>query len=163
RTQGENLVPILVYLNGHYARTRGFEVEFEKRRQGGYWSGKVSYSYQQTKGKSSDPNEAKVAQLSEFSAAETRLSETFVRWNRPPRRAVPREAARRLGLAQADGPQPVSPGLLGTRVHAGVRSPLERDRRALLAQRSVPGHARHAPQSLLQARRPSARPEHRGP
>src|SRR5262249_53141603 len=38
---------------------------------------------QQTKGKSSDPNEAKVAQLSEFSAAETRLSETFVRWNRP--------------------------------------------------------------------------------
>ncbi len=83
RTQGENLVPILIYLNGHFARTKGFEVEFEKRRGGGYWLGKLSYTYQQTKGKSSDPNEAKVAQLGEFDAAETRLSETFVRWNRP--------------------------------------------------------------------------------
>lgn len=83
RTQGENLVPILIYLNGHFARTRGFEVELEKRRSGGYWSGKLSYTFQQTKGKSSDPNEAKVAQLGEFNAAETRLSETFVRWNRP--------------------------------------------------------------------------------
>ncbi|HKQ58522.1 MAG TPA: TonB-dependent receptor [Candidatus Eisenbacteria bacterium] len=83
RTQGSNLVPILVYLNGHFARTKGFEVEFEKRRQQGYWSGKLSYTYQQTKGKSSDPNEAKVAQLNEFDAGETRLSETFVRWNRP--------------------------------------------------------------------------------
>lgn len=83
RTQGANLVPILVYLNGHFARTKGFEVEIEKRRSGGYWSGKLSYSFQQTKGKSSDPNEAKVAQLNEFDAAETRLSETFVRWNRP--------------------------------------------------------------------------------
>ena len=83
RTQGTNLVPILVYLNGHFARTKGFEVEVEKRRQGGYWTGKLAYSYQQTKGKSSDPNEAKVAQLNDFDAAETRLSETFVRWNRP--------------------------------------------------------------------------------
>ena len=83
RTQGSNLVPILVYLNGHFARTKGFEIEVEKRRGGGYWSGKLAYSYQQTKGKSSDPNEAKIAQLNEFNAAETRLSETFVRWNRP--------------------------------------------------------------------------------
>jgi hypothetical protein len=83
RTQGENLVPVLIYLNGHFARTKGFEIELEKRRGDGYWSGKVSYSYQQTKGKSGDPNEAKVAQLNDFSAAETRLSETFVRWNRP--------------------------------------------------------------------------------
>src|SRR5262249_972097 len=83
RTQGSNLVPILIYLNGHFARTRGFEVELEKRRGGGTWSGKLSYTFQQTKGKSSDPNEAKVAQLGEFNAAETRLSETFLRWNRP--------------------------------------------------------------------------------
>ncbi len=83
RTQGSNLVPILVYLNGHFARTKGFEVEVEKRRGAGYWTGKLSYSFQQTKGKSSDPNEAKVAQLNDFDAAETRLSETFVRWNRP--------------------------------------------------------------------------------
>lgn len=83
RTQGADLVPVLIYLNGHFARTKGFEVEFEKRRGDGYWSGKLAYSYQQTKGKSGDPNEAKVAQLNDFSAAETRLSETFVRWNRP--------------------------------------------------------------------------------
>jgi hypothetical protein len=83
RTQGTNLVPILVYLNGHFARSRGFEIEIEKRRGAGYWSGKLSYTFQQTRGKSSDPNEAKVAQLGEFDAAETRLSETFVRWNRP--------------------------------------------------------------------------------
>jgi hypothetical protein len=83
RTQGSNLVPILVYLNGHFARSRGFEIEIEKRRGAGYWSGKLSYTFQQTRGKSSDPNEAKVAQLGDFDAAETRLSETFVRWNRP--------------------------------------------------------------------------------
>jgi hypothetical protein len=83
RLQGSNLVPILVYLNGHFARSKGFEVEVEKRRGEGYWAAKLSYTYQQTKGKSSDPNEAKIAQLNEFSAAETRLSETFVSWNRP--------------------------------------------------------------------------------
>ena len=83
RTQGSNLVPILVYLNGHFARSKGFEIEVEKRRGAGYWAGKIAYTFQQTRGKSSDPNEAKVAQLNEFDAAETRLSETFVRWNRP--------------------------------------------------------------------------------
>ena len=83
RLQGSNLVPILVYLNGHFARSKGFEIEVEKRRGGGYWTGKLTYTYAQTKGKSSDPNEAKVAQLNEFSASETRLSETFVSWNRP--------------------------------------------------------------------------------
>ena len=83
RTQGDNLVPILVYLNGHFARSRGFEVEVEKRRGSGYWSGRLSYTFQQTRGKSSDPNEAKVAQQGQFDAAETRISETFVRWNRP--------------------------------------------------------------------------------
>ena len=83
RTQGANLVPILVYLNGHFARSKGFEVELEKRRGTGWWSGRVSYTYQQTRGKSSDPNEAKIAQLNQFNAAETRLSETFVSWNRP--------------------------------------------------------------------------------
>ena len=83
RTQGSNLVPILVYLNGHFARSKGFEIEVEKRRGSGYWTGKLSYTFQQTRGKSSDPNEAKVAQLNQFDAAETRLSETFVQWNRP--------------------------------------------------------------------------------
>jgi len=82
RSQGTSLVDIFVYLNGHFARSKGFEVEFEKRRSH-YWSGKLSYTFQQTKGKSSDPNEQKVVQDNGGDAAETRLSETFVRWNRP--------------------------------------------------------------------------------
>ena len=84
---GETPIPILVYLNGHFARSRGFEIELEKRRSN-YWTGKLTYTYQQTKGKSSDPNEAKVVQESGGNAAETRLSETFVDWNRPHKLAV---------------------------------------------------------------------------
>jgi len=79
---GETPTPIFVYLNGHFARSRGFEIEFEKRRSN-YWSGKLSYTYQSTKGKSSDPNEQKVVQEGGGDASETRLSETFVDWNRP--------------------------------------------------------------------------------
>jgi outer membrane cobalamin receptor len=82
RSQGASLVDIFVYLNGHFARSKGFEVELEKRRAG-IWSGKLSYTFQQTKGKSSDANEQKVVQETGGDAAETRLSETFVRWNRP--------------------------------------------------------------------------------
>ncbi len=82
RTQGTSLVDIFVYLNGHFARSKGFEIEIEKRRSN-HWSGKLSYTFQQTKGKSSDPNEQKIVQAGGGDAAETRLSETFVRWNRP--------------------------------------------------------------------------------
>jgi len=82
RTQGTSLVDFFVYLNGHFARSKGFELELEKRRTK-YWSGKLSYTFQQTKGKSSDANEQKVVQENGGDAAETRLSETFVRWNRP--------------------------------------------------------------------------------
>ncbi|HYM80167.1 MAG TPA: TonB-dependent receptor [Candidatus Limnocylindria bacterium] len=82
RSQGESLVDIFVYLNGHFARSKGFEIEFEKRRSN-HWSGKISYTFQQTKGKSSDANEQKIVQENGGDAAETRLSETFVRWNRP--------------------------------------------------------------------------------
>ena len=83
RQQGTSLVDLLVYLNGHFARSKGFELELEKRRSTDYWSGKLTYTYQQTKGKSSDPNEAKLIQVGQGNAAETRLSETFVSWNRP--------------------------------------------------------------------------------
>jgi hypothetical protein len=71
-----------VYLNGHYARSKGFEIELQKRRAH-YWSGRLAYTFQQTKGKSSDPNEQKIVQETGGDAAETRLSEAFVRWNRP--------------------------------------------------------------------------------
>ncbi|HEY2954732.1 MAG TPA: TonB-dependent receptor [Candidatus Eisenbacteria bacterium] len=82
RLSGSQITPFFVYLNGHFARSRGFEVELEKRRSR-LWSGKITYTYQQTKGKSSDPNEQKVVQENGGDASETRLSETYVRWNRP--------------------------------------------------------------------------------
>lgn len=80
-TSGTNLASYFIYLNGHFARSKGFEIELEKRRSN-HWSGKLSYSYQQTKGKSSDPNEDRVLQEIGGSS-ETRLSEVFVSWNRP--------------------------------------------------------------------------------
>lgn len=79
--EGTNLQSYFVYLNGHFARSKGFEVEIQKRRSN-HWAGKLTYSYQQTKGKSSDPNEQRA--LQEIGGnTETRLSEVFVRWNRP--------------------------------------------------------------------------------
>ena len=82
RTQGTSLVDIFVYLNGHFSRSKGFEIELEKRRSS-YWAGKLVYTFQQTRGKSSDPNEQRVVEESGGNASETRLSETFVAWNRP--------------------------------------------------------------------------------
>ena len=86
-TSGRSLSPFLVYLNGHFARSKGFEVEFEKRSSS-FWSGKVIYTFQQTKGKSSDPNAQKVVQDTGGDASETPLSETFVTWNRPHKLAL---------------------------------------------------------------------------
>ena len=78
---GTNIQSYFIYLNGHFSRSKGFEMELEKRRAN-HWSGKISYSYQQTKGKSSNPNEERV--LQEIGGnTETRLSEVFVSWNRP--------------------------------------------------------------------------------
>jgi hypothetical protein len=82
RLEGTDLKPLFVYLNGHFARSRGIELELEKRRSNN-WSGKITYTFQETKGKSSDPNEQKVVQENGGDASETRLSETYVRWNRP--------------------------------------------------------------------------------
>lgn len=87
RQSGTDLSDVLVYLNGHFARSKGIEIEIEKRRSN-HWSGKLTYTFQQTKGKSSDPNEAKVVQEGGGDASETRLSETFVRWNRPHKLSV---------------------------------------------------------------------------
>ena len=84
RTQGVELVDILVYRNQDYARSRGFEIEFEKRRRQ-YWRYKLDYGYSISSGKSSDPNEAKLVEENGGDAAETRLGEVFVFWNRPHR------------------------------------------------------------------------------
>jgi hypothetical protein len=78
---GTNIASYFIYLNGHFARSKGVELEVEKRRSH-HWSAKASYSYQQTKGKSSNPNEERAIQEIGGSS-ETRLSEVFVSWNRP--------------------------------------------------------------------------------
>ena len=78
---GTNIQSYFIYLNGHFSRSKGAEIEVEKRRSH-HWSAKLSYSYQQTKGKSSNPNEERA--LQEIGGnTETRLSEVFVSWNRP--------------------------------------------------------------------------------
>jgi len=78
---GTNIQSYFIYLNGHFSRSKGLEIEVEKRRSN-HWSAKASYSYQQTRGKSSNPNEEKA--LQEIGGnSETRLSEVFVSWNRP--------------------------------------------------------------------------------
>ncbi len=83
---GATLESSFIYLNGHYARSKGFEIELEKRRSN-HWAGKLAYSYQQTRGKSSDPNEERA--LQEIGGSdEARLSEEFVRWNRPSKLTV---------------------------------------------------------------------------
>lgn len=79
--QGDTLVRIYRYLNGHYARSKGFEIELEKRRSN-YWTAKVSYTYTQTKGKSSDPNDV-TRSATIGTGEETRLGQVFTSWNRP--------------------------------------------------------------------------------
>ncbi len=86
-TGGRSLAPFYVYLNGHFARAKGFEIVLEKRRSQ-YWSGKVTYTFQQTKGKSSDPNDQGVVSSSTSSATEARLSQVFMSWNRPHKLAL---------------------------------------------------------------------------
>ncbi len=81
-TEGTDLTPILVYVNGQFARSKGFELQLEKRRSH-YWSGRIAYTFSQTKGKSSDPNAQRVLAEGGGDAKETPLSESFVSWNRP--------------------------------------------------------------------------------
>jgi len=78
---GSNIASYFIYLNGHFARSKGLELEIEKRPSN-HWSGRLSYTYQQTKGKSSNPTEDKAIQEIGGSSL-TRLSEVFVHWNRP--------------------------------------------------------------------------------
>ena len=104
RTQGAELVDVLVYINQDYARSRGFELELEKRRSQ-YWRYRLGYEYSIASGKSADPNAAKVVQEQGGDAAETRLGETFMFWNRPHRAKANIEF-------RVDGDQP-APKLFG--------------------------------------------------
>ncbi len=82
RTQGTVISDFFVYLNSDFSRARGFELEFEKNRRK-YWRYKATYEYAVAKGKSSDPNAAKIVEEGGGDASEQPLSEGFLFWNRP--------------------------------------------------------------------------------
>jgi outer membrane receptor protein involved in Fe transport len=84
RTEGAVISDFLVYLNSDYSRARGFELEYEKPR-GQYWQWKATYEYSVAKGKSSDPNAAKIVEEGGGDASEVSLSEGYLFWNRPHR------------------------------------------------------------------------------
>lgn len=84
RLEGENISDFLVFLNLDFARSRGFEIEFEKSRRK-YWSWRANYTFSIAKGKSSDPNAAKIVEENGGNATERNLGEAFLFWNRPHR------------------------------------------------------------------------------
>lgn len=82
RQEGTVISDFFVYINSDFSRARGFELEFEKVRRK-YWRYKATYEFAVAKGKSSDPNQAKVVEEGGGDATEQPLSEGFLFWNRP--------------------------------------------------------------------------------
>lgn len=71
------------FYNRAFARSRGVELGWQRRRTG-YWSASVDYSYMQARGNSSDPNEVLIArQAGASDFGEDQPRETNLRWNRP--------------------------------------------------------------------------------
>ena len=82
RQEGAVISDFSVYLNSDFSRARGFELEYEKPRTK-YFKWKATYEYSVAKGKSSDPNQAKIVEEGGGDATEPPLSEGFLSWNRP--------------------------------------------------------------------------------
>jgi outer membrane receptor protein involved in Fe transport len=82
RQEGTVISDFSVYLNSDFSRARGFELEYEKPRSK-YFKWKATYEYSVAKGKSSDPNQAKIVEEGGGDASEPPLSEGFLSWNRP--------------------------------------------------------------------------------
>ncbi len=71
------------FYNRAFARSRGVELGWQRRRTG-YWSASVDYSYMQARGNSSDPNEVLIARQSGATDfGEDQPREVNLRWNRP--------------------------------------------------------------------------------
>lgn len=71
-----------IYRNLDYARSRGVEFEFKKRRTDfTSWGG--TYTFSNAKGKASDPNSLRLVQEAGGDARETALEEEYMWWNRP--------------------------------------------------------------------------------
>ncbi len=71
-----------IYRNSDYARTRGIELEVN-RRPSPHLGGTVSYTYSVSTGRSSDPNESIELQELLGAAGQIGLEEGFTFWNRP--------------------------------------------------------------------------------
>ncbi|MFH0777348.1 MAG: TonB-dependent receptor, partial [Candidatus Eisenbacteria bacterium] len=80
---GQPLVTtFFIYRNVDYARSRGVEIEFKKRKTRNVSFG-ASYTYSVATGKSADPNAAKLVQEAGGDFSEPNLGEIFMWWNRP--------------------------------------------------------------------------------
>lgn len=75
---------VFIYDNLHYGRSRGIELELEKR-PAPYLGTTIGYTYQISTALSSDPNESQEQQELEGAAAQIGLEEGFTYWNRPHR------------------------------------------------------------------------------
>jgi hypothetical protein len=82
RTQGNSLAPFSIYLNSDFSRSRGIEIEVEKRRSK-FFSSKVSYIYTTIRAKSSTPNALKIIQELGGDTKEARVGEEVAYWLRP--------------------------------------------------------------------------------
>jgi len=80
---GQPLVTtFFIYRNVDYARSRGVEIEFKKRKTKNL-SFAASYTYSVATGKSADPNAAKLVQEAGGDFKEANLGEIYMWWNRP--------------------------------------------------------------------------------
>jgi outer membrane receptor protein involved in Fe transport len=82
RQEGTVISDFFVYLNSDFSRARGFELEYEKPRRK-FLKWKATYEFSVAKGKSSDPNAAKIVEEGGGNATEPPLSEGYLFWNRP--------------------------------------------------------------------------------
>ncbi|MCX5801905.1 MAG: TonB-dependent receptor [Candidatus Eisenbacteria bacterium] len=76
------LTTFFIYRNVDYARSRGVELTFKKRRVQNL-SYALTYTYSLATGKSSDPNAAKLVQEAGGDFSEANLGEVYMWWNRP--------------------------------------------------------------------------------
>ncbi|MBN1503791.1 MAG: TonB-dependent receptor [Candidatus Eisenbacteria bacterium] len=76
------LTTFFIYRNVDYARSRGLELEFKKKRTNNLSFG-LSYTFSIATGKSSDPNAAKLVQEAGGDFSEANLGEEYMWWNRP--------------------------------------------------------------------------------
>jgi len=76
------LTTFFIYRNVDYARSRGLELEFKKRKTNNLSFG-LSYTYSIATGKSADPNAAKLVQEAGGDFSEPNLGEIYMWWNRP--------------------------------------------------------------------------------